>query len=69
MTQCRNDDCTQDADNGEGWDGFCGACADILNDDNNDENGQCRHCGRDNEGFENEPCSDDCPQYEQVKGA
>ena len=35
----------------------------------NDENGQCRHCGRDNEGFENEPCSDDCPQYEQAKGA
>jgi len=35
----------------------------------NDENGQCRYCGRDNEGFENEPCSDDCPQYEQARGS
>jgi hypothetical protein len=30
----------------------------------NDENGECRYCGRDNEGFEKEPCSDDCPQYD-----
>jgi len=26
-----------------------------------DEHGVCRFCGRDNEGHENEPCSDDCP--------
>lgn len=23
-------------------------------------NGLCHHCGRDNRGYENEPCSDDC---------
>jgi hypothetical protein len=30
---------------------------------NNDENGRCIFCGRDNHGYEAEPCSDDCPQY------
>jgi len=30
----------------------------------NDENGQCRQCGRDNRGYENDPCSDDCPLYD-----
>jgi hypothetical protein len=30
----------------------------------NDENGRCTYCGRDNRGYENEPCSDDCPQYD-----
>lgn len=35
-----------------------------LSDYNNDERGQCRHCGRDNVGHETEMCSDDCPQYD-----
>lgn len=26
-----------------------------------DENGICLHCGRDNDGHTDEPCSDDCP--------
>jgi len=30
-----------------------------------DERGVCRFCGRDNEGHENEPCSDDCPSEVQ----
>ena len=29
--------------------------------ENNDANGQCIYCGRDNRGHEHEPCSDDCP--------
>ena len=32
----------------------------------NDENGRCTYCGRDNRGYENEPCSDDCPQYDAL---
>ncbi len=35
----------------------------------NDECGYCRHCGRDNRGYESEPCSDDCPQYDDVEAA
>jgi hypothetical protein len=35
---------------------------------NNDENGQCQSCGRDNRGHETEPCSDDCPQYWEERG-
>lgn len=27
-SQCRTEDCTEDADDGEGYDGFCGTCAD-----------------------------------------
>lgn len=27
----------------------------------NDVSGQCSECGRDNQGYEGEPCSDDCP--------
>ena len=34
----------------------------------NDENGQCRHCGRDNRSYETERCSDDCPLYWEVIG-
>ena len=30
----------------------------------NDENGLCKHCGRDNTGEEDGPCSDDCPRQE-----
>lgn len=26
-----------------------------------DDDGICAHCGRDNAGHENQPCSDDCP--------
>ena len=33
-----------------------------------DENGQCNHCGRDNSGYEREPCADDCPQYWEARG-
>jgi hypothetical protein len=29
----------------------------------NDENGQCLSCGRDNHGYEGQPCADDCPMY------
>lgn len=29
----------------------------------NDCNGICRHCGRDNKGYESERCSDDCPMF------
>lgn len=25
---CRSEGCTRSADNGEGWDGYCGGCAD-----------------------------------------
>jgi hypothetical protein len=35
---------------------------------NNDQNGQCTYCGRDNRGHEHEPCSDDCP-YEPTDAA
>jgi hypothetical protein len=38
----------------------------ILHD--NDEAGQCRHCGRDNVGYEADPCSDECPQYWEALG-
>lgn len=34
----------------------------------NDEHGQCRHCGRDNRGYEQEPCADECPQYWEARG-
>jgi len=30
----------------------------------NDETGHCRHCGRDNRGEEDGPCSDDCPRQD-----
>lgn len=30
----------------------------------NDANGHCRHCGRDNRGYETDPCADECPQYD-----
>lgn len=30
----------------------------------NDETGHCTSCGRDNRGHEGEPCSDDCPMYD-----
>lgn len=29
----------------------------------NDENGQCLSCGRDNLGYEGQPCDADCPMY------
>lgn len=25
------------------------------------EGGECRHCGRDNSGYEDQPCDDECP--------
>lgn len=28
----------------------------------------CPHCGRDNTGYEGQPCSDDCPQYWEARG-
>lgn len=31
----------------------------------NDYNGICRHCGRDNNGYEADRCSDDCPLFFQ----
>ena len=34
----------------------------------NDANGQCLHCGRDNQGYEGHPCSDDCPYYWEERG-
>ena len=34
----------------------------------NDESGECRHCGRDNSGHEAEACSDDCPRYWEAIG-
>lgn len=34
----------------------------------NDAGGFCVHCGRDNRGYEGEPCSDDCPLYWEVQG-
>lgn len=37
------------------------ALKDLLGDRRNDENGRCLHCGRDNRGYDLEPCSDDCP--------
>lgn len=32
----------------------------------NDADGFCIHCGRDNNGHEGEPCSDDCPMYAEA---
>ncbi len=29
-TQCRTEGCDEDPDNGEGWDGYCGNCADRV---------------------------------------
>ena len=37
------------------------ALRDLLGEHRHDERGTCLHCGRDNSGYENEPCSDDCP--------
>lgn len=34
----------------------------------NDARGLCTHCGRDNSGYEGEPCIDDCPQYWEAQG-
>ena len=34
----------------------------------NDEHGFCKHCGRDNRGYEGEACSDDCPFYDSEQG-
>jgi len=28
----------------------------------------CPHCGRDNADHEQEPCSEDCPQYWEERG-
>lgn len=28
--QCRTEDCDGDPNDGEGWDGFCGNCADRM---------------------------------------
>ena len=33
-----------------------------------DENGLCVHCGRDNTGYEDQPCSDECPAYWEARG-
>jgi hypothetical protein len=33
-----------------------------------DENGHCVHCGRDNNGYEDQPCSDECPAYWEARG-
>lgn len=30
QNRCCTTDCVQDPNDGEGWDGFCGACADAL---------------------------------------
>lgn len=32
------------------------------------EDTRCPHCGRDNEGHLDEPCSDECPQYWEAVG-
>jgi hypothetical protein len=32
----------------------------------NDATGHCVQCGRDNNGYEGKPCSDDCPMYDQI---
>lgn len=34
----------------------------------NDEHGHCVSCGRDNSGYEGEPCADDCPMYWEEVG-
>lgn len=36
----------------------------VPNPAENDETGHCVECGRDNNGYEGEPCSDDCPMYD-----
>mgnify|MGYP000982322190 FL=1 len=33
-----------------------------------DENGHCVHCGRDNTGYEDQPCSGECPAYWEDRG-
>lgn len=33
----------------------------------NDAGSHCIHCGRDNSGHEGEPCSDDCPMFDEVR--
>lgn len=49
---CLTDDCDEDPDNGEGWDGYCGNCADRL--------ATCRteDCGGDAYEGENGFCAD-----------
>lgn len=34
----------------------------------NDANGQCVHCGRDNSEYPGAACSDECPLYWEVQG-
>lgn len=34
----------------------------------NDETGHCVSCGRDNSGYEGEPCADECPMYWEALG-
>jgi hypothetical protein len=34
----------------------------------NDETGHCVCCGRDNNGYEGEPCIDECPMYWEEVG-
>jgi len=34
---CRTDGCDGDPDDGEGWDGFCGNCADAIQERYDDE--------------------------------
>lgn len=35
----------------------------------NDAEGHCVHCGRDNRGYESEPCCEDCPGEQASAGA
>lgn len=34
----------------------------------NDEQGYCKHCGRDNSDYPDDRCSDDCPLYDDEAG-
>ncbi|WP_037500637.1 hypothetical protein [Sphingomonas jaspsi] len=63
MLRFERDDCT----NMEREVYFAGDPSDLELIADNDENGQCKHCGRDNSDYRLNPCSADCPLYDEAK--
>jgi hypothetical protein len=58
---CRSDDCDGSIDNGEGYNGFCGSCADRLDNDDDLEDAaegeECTACHRPSIDCSRAPCA------------
>ena len=57
---CRSEDCEDDPRGGEGWEGYCGNCADRLFAEEEDDESEDGHPGGDQAGDSSDPADERC---------